>query len=57
MKTEVIVAKVTQTAAPELGIKEKTLYYLSIGEGENAVKLNVGEKTYESVKAIIEKKK
>lgn len=56
MKINVTVAKSTQSAVPELNMKEKTLYYLVIGEGETAVKLNVGEKTYNSIKDLTDEK-
>lgn len=50
--------QVTQTvvgANEMLKQKEKTLNYLIIGEGEEAVIINVGEKTYESVKKLVDK--
>lgn len=56
MKQEVTTAKSTQSAMPELGIEEKTLYYLVIGESPNSVKLNIGKKTYNAVKSLTEKK-
>lgn len=52
MKLEVTVAKSTQTAIPELGKKETTLYYLVIGEGDDKVVINVGEKTFTKVQDI-----
>lgn len=55
MKVEVNVAKATQSAIPELGQKERNLYYLIIGEGENKSVINVGDKTYNAVAKIIEK--
>lgn len=56
MKLEVAVAKSTQSAIPELGKKENNLYYLVLGEGENKVIINVGEKTYNSVSKLTETK-
>lgn len=51
---KISVAKSTQTAIPELGREEKTLYYLvvenSTGKGQV---LNVGEKTYKGVQELI----
>lgn len=45
-------------------VSEKELYYVVIGEGENKVVINVGQKTYEGVqklllepKAVIDKTK
>lgn len=52
MKLEVTVAKATQTAIPELGQKEKTLWYLIIGTGETKAVINVGEKTYKTVENL-----
>ena len=52
MNTKVTVAKSTQSAIPELNKPEKNLYYLVIGEGEKSISINVGEKTYEQVKAL-----
>ena len=47
--------KQTQTALPELGREEKTLYWLIIGEGEDKYALNVGKKSYEEVNKLITK--
>lgn len=52
MQTTVTTAKSTQSAVAELNKKETTLYYLVIGEGENKVVINVGEKTYNKVNAL-----
>lgn len=52
MKLEICGAKATQTAVPELGQAEKTLYYLIIGEGDNKVVINVGQKTYEKIEKL-----
>lgn len=54
MKLEITVAQSTQSAVPELNKKETTLNYLIIGEGDNKVIINVGEKTYKSVKMLID---
>lgn len=52
MKIEVATTSVTQTASEVLGTKEKTLYYLIIGEGDNKAVINVGEKTHNTVKEL-----
>lgn len=52
MKLEVLTTSVKQEANAVLGTKEKTLYYLIIGEGETKVLINVGEKTHENVKKL-----
>lgn len=52
MKLEICGAKATQTAVPELGQPEKTLYYLIIGEGTDKVVINVGQKTYEKINRL-----
>lgn len=52
-KLAVNVAKSTQTAIPELGRKETTIYYLVIGEGENKTIINVGQKTHDKVMELI----
>lgn len=54
MKTEIRVFKTTQQAIPEMKREEKTLYFLLIGSEEGVVTINVGEKTYNSIKKIIE---
>lgn len=54
-KVTVTVAKTTQSAIPELEQKEKTLYYLVIGEGEGKLIINVGEKTHTQVAKILSK--
>lgn len=54
--TQVVdVARSTQSAIPELGQAEKTLYYLVIGEGDKKIVINVGEKTYSKVAKLIGK--
>lgn len=55
MTTTVTVAKATQSAIPEMGREEKTLYYLIVGEGENKVVINTGEKNYEAIKNLEKK--
>lgn len=57
VKLAVNVAKSTQTAIPELGKKETTLYYLVIGEGENKTIINVGQKTHDKVMELITSQK
>lgn len=52
MKLEVVTTSVTQSANEVLGTKEKNLFYLIIGEGENKVTINVGEKTHNQVKEL-----
>lgn len=54
MKVEVQITQGKQIAIPELGRKEKILSYLIIGEGENKTVINIGEKTYESIKSYLE---
>ena len=49
MKLEVKTTQSNQEAIPEIGKVAKSLYYLIIGEGEDKVIINVGEKTYNSV--------
>lgn len=51
------VAKVTQTGNEELGMQEKTLYYLVITTDKGKAQLNVGEKTYTQVNEITGGKK
>lgn len=57
MALKVTVAKSTQSAIPELGKKENTLYYLVIAKGEEKVVINVGEKTYNSVDKLCKEDK
>lgn len=57
MKIEVNVTKVTLPANEVLGSKEKVLYYLVIGEGENKTTINVGEKTHDAVSKLTQKQK
>lgn len=52
MKQTVTVAKSTQSAIPEMGKPEKTVYYMVIGEGDTKVSINIGVKTYEAVKKL-----
>lgn len=52
MKLEVNTTSVTQTANELLGQKEKSLYYLIIGEGDKKLVINVGQKTHDSVKEL-----
>lgn len=33
-------------------VRNRTLYYIKIGEGENQVIINTGAKTYENVKKL-----
>lgn len=55
MKQEITTAKSKQEAIPEIGKKEATLYYLIIGEKEDKIVINVGEKTYNGVQKLITK--
>ena len=48
------VASVKQEGNEILGTKEKTLWYLVIGEGENKIQLNVGKKTFNGVKKLLD---
>ena len=45
----------TQSALPELGREEKTMYWLIIGKGEDKYTLNVGKKSYEEVNKLFAK--
>lgn len=54
-KINVNVAEATQTAVPELGKEAKKMYYLIIGEENNKVIINVGEKTYAGVASLLKK--
>lgn len=56
MNAKVTVTSTKQMGNEILGTKEKTLYYLIIEQGEMKAVINVGEKTYNSVKAITEQK-
>lgn len=49
---KVTATKVTQSANEILGTNEKTLWYLIIEGKESKVVLNVGEKTYKSVREL-----
>lgn len=53
MKLEVNTVKSSQMAIPELNRGEKQLYFLKIGEGDDAIVINVGEKTHLSVLNLI----
>lgn len=55
MKLEVKVARTTVEANEVLGRPAKTLEYVIIGEGENRVIVQCGEKTYDGVLKMIEK--
>lgn len=52
MKLEIATTSVKQEANTVLGTKEKELYYLIIGEGDNKLVINVGQKTHDSVKEL-----
>lgn len=57
MKVEV---NTTEVKIPEnkiLGTKERSLYYLIIGEGDNKVQINVGHTTHVNVTNLITEKK
>lgn len=56
MKLEVTTTKVKQEANDVLGTKEKELCYLIIGEGNEKLVINVGQKTHDSVKKLTETK-
>lgn len=53
MLLEVNTTKVKQDGNDILNTKEKTLYYLLIGTGENKAIINVGEKTYVTVSKLV----
>lgn len=52
MLHKVTATKLETTAFIKGKIETKTLYYLTIGEGDNLLQINVGEKTYEAVQKI-----
>lgn len=51
---KVTTAKSEQSAIPEIGREAKTLYYIIMEEGEDKIIINVGEKTYNGVKNLVE---
>lgn len=53
MKLEIQTTSVKQEANNILDTKAKTLWYLIIGEKENQVIINVGEKTFDKVNNAI----
>lgn len=55
LNAQVKTAKISQTAAEELGIASKTLYYLAITTDKGTLRLNVGEKTFTEVTKITSK--
>lgn len=55
MKAEITVAKSVQSAMPEIGREEKTQYFMVIASGDEKITINVGEKTYNSIKKMEEK--
>lgn len=52
MNAQLTTAVVTQSAAPELGMAEKKLYYLVVETAKGKMQINVGEKTHNQVKAL-----
>lgn len=52
MKQTVKTTEVSVVGNAELGTKDKKLLYLIIGEGVEKVVINVGEKTYKSVREL-----
>lgn len=53
MKIEVKTAETVQTGNEVLGSKDKKLLYLVLGEGENKVVMNIGEKSYSAINKLI----
>lgn len=45
-------ASVTQSGSEELGMKEKTLYFLVIETPVGKLQINVGQKTHDEVKRL-----
>lgn len=56
MNATLTTAVVTQSAAPELGLTEKKLYYLLIETPKGKMQINVGEKTHNQVKELTNQK-
>lgn len=52
MKQEVNVTEVTQTANSILGTTETKKYFLIIGQNEKKVVINIGQKTFNSIKEL-----
>lgn len=52
LNAQVKTAKVTQTGNKEMGIEEKTLYYLLVVTDKGQKRLNVGKDTYEEITKI-----
>lgn len=50
---QVKVAKITQTGNKEMGIEEKNLFYLMVITDKGTTRLNVGEKTYNTINEIL----
>lgn len=50
-------AESKQAAIPELGRDAKSLYYVIIGEGDERVIMNVGEKTFKGVNELLKAEK
>lgn len=50
---QVKVANIKQTGNKEMGIEEKNLYYLLVITDKGQVRLNVGEKTFNTINEIL----
>lgn len=53
-KITVTTASQSQSAIPELGKEEKTVYFLKLGDDPKSITINVGEKTYKSIKQMLD---
>lgn len=51
---KVQVTTIEQTANEVLGKKAETLRYLVLGEGENQITINIGQKSYDKVKKALD---
>lgn len=52
MQVNVIAVKTTQAAIPELGRESKDMYFLKLINENGETTLNVGEKTYNTIKKM-----
>lgn len=52
---KVQLAQSTHSAIPELNREERKIYFLLLGEGDEKITINIGEKSYNKIKAIMQK--